>query len=714
MQFAYTPYIIPIGISVVVSGALMIWGYRRIPAPGAGWFTLLMLSAFLWSVFYALEIVSTDLPTTLLWSKLEYLGAVMMAGEWVALVLTYTGRGEWLTTRNLALLFAIPGITLILAWTNEYHELIWVNVSLKEGIPFNALQFTPGYWYWVNILYSYLLMIFGVVWLIFSLGWATQLYRQQIFFLLLFSLLTWVGNLVYIVGLTPYGIDLTPLTFALSGLLIAWGLFRYRILDIAPVARDVIVENMQDGVIVLDPQSRVVDLNPAARSLIGREVSEIIGWPVFQFLSHWPALEELCHQQSEWSEPGVQIDLPLENDRVGERIFNLRVSPLRDNRGRLTGRVMIWRDITDVRRAEEELRKLSRAVEQSGSAIIITDLDGYIEFVNPAFTQITGYTLEEAIGQHTRLLKSGEHSPEFYRELWETIGRGEVWHGEMINRKKDGRLYWEAATISPVKDEEGRITHYLAIKEDITERKRIEAALVQEQLKSEELLRNILPAAIVDEMKEHGRVEPVFFESASIMFTDFVNFTATAELMEPKALVDNLDRYFTAFDIIVEKYGLEKLKTIGDGYMCVSGVPVPKDTHAVDAVRAAIEILDFTKQEKEKRQQAGQPYWEVRIGISSGPVIAGIIGWRKYAYDVWGDTVVVASRMESSGVTGRVNISKSTYELVRGQFDCTYRGEVYAKHKGKIAMYLVNSPPGSLPSVDDARIATTQAASVSN
>ncbi len=703
MHFAYTPYVIPIGISVVVSGALMVWGYRRIPAPGAGWFTLLMLSAFLWSVFYGLELVSTDLAATLLWSKLEYLGAVTMAGEWVALVLTYTGRREWLTTRNVVLLFTIPFITLILAWTNEHHGLIWMNVGLREGVPFNALQFTPGYWYWVNILYSYLLLVFSAVWLTFSMTQTTQLYRQQIVFLLAFSLLTWVGNLVYIVGLTPYGIDLTPLTFAVSGLLIAWGLFRYRILDIAPVARDVIIENMRDGVVVLDPQNRVVDLNPAARSLMGQEVSQIIGWPVSQLLSHWPALAELCHQQGEQSE-GVQVDLSLDLDGVGERVFNLRVSPLHDARGRLTGRLMIWRDITEIRRAEEALRKLSRAVEQSGSAIIITDLDGYIEFVNPAFTRITGYTFDEAIGQHTRLLKSGEHPPEFYRELWETIGRGEVWYGEMINRKKDGHLYWEAATISPVKDEDGRITHYLAIKEDITERKRIEAALLQEQLKSDELLRNILPAGIVAEIKARGRVEPVLFESVSIMFTDFVNFTTTAERMEPKALVDTLDHYFSAFDRVVEKYGLEKLKTIGDGYMCAGGLPTPNDTHAVDVVRAALEILDFTRQEKEKRQQDGRPYWEVRIGISSGPVVAGIIGRRKYAYDVWGDTVVVASRMESSGVVGRVNISRTTYELVKKQFDCAYRGEVYAKHKGQIEMYLVNGPRGPLPPVEDARM----------
>ncbi|MEA3341189.1 MAG: adenylate/guanylate cyclase domain-containing protein, partial [Chloroflexota bacterium] len=496
------------------------------------------------------------------------------------------------------------------------------------------------------------------------------------------------GNLAYTVGFTPHGMNLTPVTFSVSGLLIAWGLFRYRILDITPVARDAIVESMSDGVIVLDPQNRVVDLNPMAQTLVGHTLSKVIGQPLAQVMADWPALMELCREQE--SAGGIHTEIALNIGEGEERIFDLRVSPLFDRRGRLTGRLMLWHDVTEHRQAEEKLRQLSRAVEQSGSTIVITNLDGDIEFVNPAFTRVTGYTPEETIGENTRILKSGEHPTEFYRELWDTIDRGEVWQGEMVNRKKNGEFYWEAATISAVKDEAGRTTHYLAIKEEITARKKIEAALAQEQLKSDALLRNILPAGIVAEIKEHGKVAPVSFDCASIMFTDFGNFTATAERLGPQELVDSLDRYFTAFDRVIEKHSLEKLKTIGDGYMCASGLPFPNSTHAVDIVGAALEILDFTRREKEERQRTGQPYWEIRIGISSGPVIAGIVGRQKYAYDVWGDTVVVASRMESSGEIGRVNISQATYNLVKDRFDCEYRGKVHAKHKGQIEMYFVN------------------------
>ena len=363
---------------------------------------------------------------------------------------------------------------------------------------------------------------------------------------------------------------------------------------------------------------------------------------------------------------------------------------MRDERGKISHFIAIKQDITARKKAEEELRKLSRAVEQSGSTIVITDLEGNIEFVNPAFTRITGYTFEETVGQNPRILKSGEHSVELYHDLWDTISQGNVWQGEMVNRKKNGELYWETATISPVQNSDGQITHYLAVKEDITARKQVEAALIQEQQKTDALLYNILPASVVAAIKKTGMVKPQLFDSVSIMFTDFGNFTATAEQFSPQELVASLDYYFSFFDQVMERHGLEKLKTIGDGYMCAGGLPTPNDTHAADIVRAALKIRDFIHHEKMLRQRNRQPYWEIRIGISSGKVVAGIMGHKKYAYDVWGDTVVMASRMESSGESGRVNISRSTYELIKDQFECEYRGKVYAKHKGQVEMYFVN------------------------
>ena len=210
-----------------------------------------------------------------------------------------------------------------------------------------------------------------------------------------------------------------------------------------------------------------------------------------------------------------------------------------------------------------------------------------------------------------------------------------------------------------------------------------------ERHKSEKLLLNILPKEIAEELKEKGTAEPEHYDSVSVLFTDFKGFTQIAESLSPKELVKDLDGCFVQFDKIMDKYGLEKLKTIGDSYMAAGGIPKKNSTHAIDCVLAALEIQDFMNLMKMLKEEAGSPYWELRLGIHSGPVIAGVIGEKKFAYDVWGDTVNTASRMESSGTTGKINISGATYELIQEFFECEYRGEVDAKHKGLIQMYYV-------------------------
>ena len=210
-----------------------------------------------------------------------------------------------------------------------------------------------------------------------------------------------------------------------------------------------------------------------------------------------------------------------------------------------------------------------------------------------------------------------------------------------------------------------------------------------EREKSERLLLNILPEEIAQELKENGSTVPRHFASASVLFTDFKGFTTIAESMEPAALVAELDRCFSAFDSICDRHGLEKLKTIGDSYMCAGGIPVENQTHAVDCVLAAMEMQQHMQQWQNSRSSKNQPFWELRLGIHTGDLIAGVVGSRKFAYDVWGDTVNLASRLESSGQPGEVNISRETYELVHPFFECEHRGKIPAKHKGDLDMYFV-------------------------
>ena len=210
-----------------------------------------------------------------------------------------------------------------------------------------------------------------------------------------------------------------------------------------------------------------------------------------------------------------------------------------------------------------------------------------------------------------------------------------------------------------------------------------------ERKKSDKLLLSILPEKIAIELKRNDIVVPVKYETVSVLFTDIAGFTRIAEKMNPEELVSELDHIFSVFDSIVKKHNVEKIKTIGDAYMAAGGIPVANKTNAVDTVLCAIEFQEYMKFLQAKKKFEEKPFFELRIGIHTGSVVAGVIGHEKIAYDIWGDTVNTASRMESSGIVGEINISSSTYDLVKELFLCEHRGKVSAKNKGEIDMYLV-------------------------
>ncbi|HNR07984.1 MAG TPA: adenylate/guanylate cyclase domain-containing protein [Saprospiraceae bacterium] len=255
--------------------------------------------------------------------------------------------------------------------------------------------------------------------------------------------------------------------------------------------------------------------------------------------------------------------------------------------------------------------------------------------------------------------------------------------GAKIKAINDEKQAAQELAISALKDKEQLIHEQNVMLETKVEERTQELKL--EKKKSDDLLLNILPEEVAYELKENGSTEAKNYAEVSVLFTDFVNFTGISEKLSPKELVSELHICFKGIDEIIEKNRMEKIKTIGDAYLAVCGLPNRCETHALNCVHAGFQILEFMK----KRKEEGGLF-EIRIGINSGPVVAGIVGIKKFAYDIWGDTVNTASRLQQNGAPGKINVSGSTYELIKSKYSCTYRGKLAAKNKGSIDMYFVD------------------------
>lgn len=229
------------------------------------------------------------------------------------------------------------------------------------------------------------------------------------------------------------------------------------------------------------------------------------------------------------------------------------------------------------------------------------------------------------------------------------------------------------------------------LKQSGEELNRQKNALEKEKKTANDLLLNVLPEYVAKELQEKGLVTPRHFPIATVLFADLVNFSSLSKGMTPSEMVDELNTLFVGFDEILERNNMEKIKTIGDGYMAAGGIPIQNSTNPVDAVSSGLEMCEFLKKIKEANANSRKPVWDIRIGIHTGDLIAGVIGKSKFVYDIWGIAVNTASRMESAGEPGKVNISGITYQLVKEKFNCIPRGKLEVKNMGKMDMYFVES-----------------------
>lgn len=476
---------------LTVSGAvalLVVWlGWRRRAAPGALALMALMLALAVWAFTYAIFWISVTPGGRIFWLNMTYFGVVSAPLAFFILVQYYIGRSDWLKKWVYVLLLSIPVLTLVFLWTDPLHGLFFGRTRSADA----SAIFSGGPWFYVFVVYSYGLLGVSVVLLFRTFLLSSKFYRRQARIMLLAALLPWLANMLALAGRNPLPrLDLTPIFFTATGLLMAYGFFGYHMMDLVPVGRDVLVENIDDAIVVVDLQGRIVDINPKAMELANPGLDQPFGKKLEEVFSHWKDVI------SDYQRLEGRTELKL--DRAPFSFLELMAVSLKDRQGQVVGKLASWRDISARKQAEEKLRVFYHAVEQNPTAIVITDPQGRIEYVNPRLVQITGYDLDELRGKNPSVFKSGETSDEFYSNLWKTVNAGEVWQGELLNCKKNGETYWVHEMIAPVMDEKGVVTHFVAMQEDVTDRRHAELELrdlnarLQEKLVENEALQDQL------------------------------------------------------------------------------------------------------------------------------------------------------------------------------------------------------------------------------
>jgi diguanylate cyclase (GGDEF)-like protein/PAS domain S-box-containing protein len=652
-------------LTAIIAITVGIIGWRWRNTPGGTFFTLMMFSIGEWAFFYGMEVASIEIPAKIFWAKLQYIGVASFPLFWLFFILQYTRQTHWIIRKWVSLLIVIPILTIFIAATNETHHWLWNRIFPMSNDPNAPLIYSHGWWFWVAVGYFYLLMLMGAIVLVRVIIRSPKTYRTKTVIILVGPFFPLVGNLIYLTGLNPaQGFNYQMIGLAISSLMYAWGIYRFQLLENFPLARDVLVDKMNEGVIVLDYRDRVYNLNSTALTQLCMTQRSATGKSLHEVLSVWPEVAERLQNQTE-----VEAEVFLAEDPP--KYLDVRKTTLRDKDGNPAGRLVVWRDITRFKQveetlresearfkallqgapdaivitdkacqiimvnnqtmtlfgypsdeltgksielviperyweayhkyqqafidevetrpglslpligvrkngreipieialspvkipsgllvtniirdltirkeAEEQLRLQSIALESAANGIVITDRQGNIQWVNSAFTKITGYSADEVRGQNPRILKSGLVDPKLFESLWKTILAGDVWHGELINRRKDGSTYTEEQTIAPVPDSFGQINHFIAIKQDITERKRTEEALNKRSDQIATLNRVMqslsstldLPKVLETILMELQQVIP--YDSASVLLSkdDTLEIIAVQGFPDPEVL----------------------------------------------------------------------------------------------------------------------------------------------------------------------------------
>jgi PAS domain S-box-containing protein len=415
MTWQQTPYTLPLFISALVSAALAGYIWQRRNRDGATALFALICAVTLWATCYAMQMASADLSRKLLWLYIQFIGVVSVPALWLSFSLYYTGRGAWLRTRPY-LLAIFPALTLLALWTNEYHHFFWHAIYLVETNDHNFLKTASNTGFWLHVGYSYILLLAGTHVLLRELARTSGQFRSPLVAAIISVLAPWIGNALSIFDLSPFPyLDLTPFAFTITGLALGWGLFRFQFLDLVPIAHEIVVEKMRDGIIVLDPQHRIIDLNPTAIAIFGQPQPVAIGSPIIDLS---PELANLLAMTGTG-------DFTTEFHQYG-RSYELRASVIERDGSHKRGLLIGLRDISHRLQIERELRRLKDQAEEANAAKsrflaqmnheLRNPLTGVIGYAEILQQEILGELNEDQRSFVDNLLDSGRHMLEIIND----------------------------------------------------------------------------------------------------------------------------------------------------------------------------------------------------------------------------------------------------------------------------------------------------------
>lgn len=673
MTWQFTSEVLISFFTAAIALVIGLIGTRWWKTPGTVYFSLMMLSIGGWSLFLGLEAASIQNSEKIFWASIQFIWIAFIIAFWLLLILQYTHQDEQISNRWVVLLMIIPALTIYVALTENQHHWLFESFIPTSDIPGASLLYTHSWWFILFAGYTYFIALIGVFILIRRTIISPRSTEVRALLLLSGIIPLLISNLLYKAQLLPI-INLPIILMIgvmISGMIYFWGIYYFQLLEYSSLSRDMVIDKMSEGVIVLDRRDRIYNINSTALKMLGLRKRSLKRKNLNDIIAIWPGIAESFRVPHDF-ETEVQIngDSP--------KILNVSTTNLKDKDGQATGRMVVWRDITQYRQfeatlrdsearfkalfqgapdaiiitdknsrivlvnnqtitlfgytieelignsidiviperyreayykyqkafideietrpgislplngvrknkreipieialspvkipsgviftniirdltirkeAEEQLRLQSVALESAANGIVITDRNGNIQWVNPAFTRMTGYSADEVRGKNPRILKSGMVPQETYSILWKTILSGSVWFGELTNRKKDGSIVIEEQTIAPVKDSSGRIVHFIAIKQDITERKHAEEALSKRSDQIATLnrvmrsLSSTLDLDTVLDMILHEIQQVVPYDSASVWLCkdDKLEIIAARGFPEPEELIG------TSFDL---------------------------------------------------------------------------------------------------------------------------------------------------------------------